>query len=370
MTEALIEQQQKYENFLLDDPENMSLLRDTIEICLMNGDFNKALHYNDALIAQNKPLGMRSLSSIQLAQGKVEEAYQTLLTLAASSAPLSVNLQLAFCCYLAGKFEEAYQYIAPLCEKGDADVLLLAAQISHQLDKIDRAFALLNTALELSPDHSDCIGLLALLEYDFGDEDTGIQLAAKALALDANNYDALVVHFSTSYSVQSGDMDIINAMIAEHPEDRRMWSIKGFRHLAVMEFPEAEEALKRCLEIFEDYYSAELSLIWVLLYQDKTSEALWYAQNVAQRNPGLAEPRGAVALCQVLLGERDNALDNYEASTHLNDPSLFTLLSDIFLTKAEHPELAKMKFDEVFGDELQTIGALWEQKLFATEVVH
>jgi len=249
-------------------------------------------------------------------------------------------------------------------------LLLHIIEYCMELRNFYKARDYLEILLQIEPKHSGALGLKAQLEYDYGDETIAETLASEALKLDPEDYNAQVVLLSLSEEVDHSVIEKIEHLMHVQADDARLWFLKGYQQLALFDAENAEYSLRKAIELFDEYYDAFSVLIWALLLQNKNQEAMNIAKKLRLLAPQSAEAMAAMALMHALLGEEKKAGSYLQKAIKLKEPGFMCVLAELVLLKKSNAELAKIKFEQLFGHSMRVFKALFEQMLFIDKTVH
>ncbi|HET6680776.1 MAG TPA: tetratricopeptide repeat protein [Gemmatimonadaceae bacterium] len=106
---------------------------------------------------------------------------------------------------------------------------------------------------------------------------------------------------------------------------------KGWSRLSLGDYPGAEEALRRALELSPDDAQAESLLGWAQMHQEKYDEALMAFQRVLMREPSNALARinvGYICLRKGIFGE---AIEHLSRAIRLDNDAKATLYAHYYL---------------------------------------
>lgn len=163
----------------------------------------------------------------------------------------------------------------------DADALHYAGILAHQQGRNDEAVALIQRSLAIAPDRADCFSNLGIVLKAQGQVDEAVAAYRRAIAIDP-----------------------------EHPNAHNNLGVllKAQGNVA-----DAEEAYRAAIRLNPGHIDAYHNLGILLAGQKRTREAVLCYCKVTTLSPKHQEARRLLALAHCTLGQRDKAVEIYEA---------------------------------------------------------
>jgi tetratricopeptide (TPR) repeat protein len=115
--------------------------------------------------------------------------------------------------------------------------------------------------------------------------------------------------------------EIFLALLRDDPHDDNAWYHLGLCHLGAENLPEAEDCLRRCLELNPRHIDALIELGEVEFAGNQPEQAMLTFSKATAQDPQNARAWVAVARIHEMLGMDEEAVANYERAMMLSDPA-------------------------------------------------
>jgi tetratricopeptide (TPR) repeat protein len=316
--------------FLSRDPGNASLACDLADGLIADGGLAEAGRVLASLPgpARGEPGVRFRVARVALMQGdyaQAEQDYRALLADGHDAA--AVRHDLAFSELCQRKAEDAYAGAQAACERfgGSAALEVLKARAALMLERYDVAQADIAKAVALEPGNADVLGVASLVYLDGGEMDRAGTSAAAALAIDADQHEALMVAGTLALWQQRADaaVDLFEQALRRHPNSGRVLSGLGQALMLRQELVRANEVLERAVIAMPDHIGTWHALAWAQLLQGNidAAEASYESAYALDRNFG--DTHGGLALIAALRGRPDDAEQHVKRALRL-DPNAVT----------------------------------------------
>lgn len=362
-------------SYIGTDPQNQALLADALQLAIEARDVEKGL----VLLAHIEKYGT---------QDPVVEAHAALLALQAGNYKQAVVFGEAA---LAGgidaqaiRFNTAYAQLycgnharvdellteAEGYDSCSPEYLVLKASALHHLARPEEAETLLRLAIVKAPQHTDALGLLALLLQEDNRSNEAQVLADKALAIAPTHLEALLARADSHFD--NNDLqaarNAFEIAVQQHPESGRAWSGLGHIAFSELDFQSAEKLLQEAINHMPDHIGTWHVLAWIYILQghpEKARKAL-LASYELDRNFG--DTHGGLAVVDVMQGKEAEARTGIRKALRLAPDGMAARYAELLLLeRAGDTDSARQLVETVLnqpaGDRDMLRKTLVEQKL-------
>jgi tetratricopeptide (TPR) repeat protein len=341
-------------SFLAQDQNNLALLVEISDMYLAINDLDSAQKYLEKASAVNRDACLAHQGLLFLNQGhfaKAIECFLEALNLVDTPA-LRYNLGLAY--FINGELDNAWDVLSPILEGAHyPEAELLMARILHRQDSLEESVSLVEHVLEHNSNDAEALGLIALLYFDLNEEELAMQSSIHALTLDPENYDARLVNILLRLISQEDNREEIEELLQINPRDSRLWFALGNTCMLQGNLESAQDALKKAIELYPDFYDCHVALAWCQLLNDQVQDAYETYQNAVELVEELADAWGGLALIHALTEDLTQAEQLISKANELNPDCFLTELAEsIYFThknpkKAQQHLLAALKNTEM-----------------------
>ena len=320
------------EGYLRQDPDNLALLGDVIDLLIESGQWPEAQRRAEhalRLAPADQPTAYK-LAVIKHYAGDAQAALQILLDLVrvgVNAAP--VRCELAKVQATLGDTPGCVATLTALRSEAlpadlSAEVNFMLVRALHRLGKLDEAISVAEQFLQLEPDSQTIQSALATLYLDaqrLGDAARLFERADKNGALDAEmlavggfiNLDASEIGAAKAHFEQS---------LKQSPQGGRSWLGLGLSHAAEGELQAAKQALAKATQAMPTHLGSWHALAWMhLLDQDLDAAQAAFDQALkVDRNFG--DTHGGLAILAAMRGHRADAEEHIRTAMKLDRSSM------------------------------------------------
>lgn len=336
--QALRSQLDRCYGFLKQDQSNPRLRAQVADLHLRLGEFDKARQILEEGIRQwPDDSGLQSrMASVAIAQNRPQEAVAILQGLQGAGADHpAVRYNLAYALVLLGRFADAGDLLVTILdchETPNAPVLL--ARALHHLGKIEEAIQQLRPYLASYADDSEALGLYALLNYDGGHSAVAKEAAEKAVKLDPDNDNALVILGSLALARQ--DSEQANAYFRRatqrRPDNGRAWSGRGLASMMAANLKRAVNDLEQAVQHMPNHVGSWHALAWCQIQLGDLTAARESFNKTMAIDDDFAETYGGLAVIAVLQNRLYEAQNLIGQALSIDPDSFAGLFAQTLLT--------------------------------------
>lgn len=301
----------RFEQLARIDPANEALLADAVDLALGLHALDVAGRFLESLVraSPHAPQTLFRQGRWALANGMHEEARGAFQTVRARVGPGSgIDSQLAAACAAMGDYEACADLLLPYAQGRSLPLgawsLLLGAL--HRAQRLDAGHALVFEQRDAFSSDSASLGAASLLCLDASDVELATTLAARALELDREQLEALVV--AGFGALNNGDgvraVTFFTEATRVRPAEPRAWSGLGFALLYTNERPAATGAFERSVALSPTHAGTWHGLAWSRLALNDLQGAQAAFESALECDRNFAETHGGLALVAHLRGER------------------------------------------------------------------
>lgn len=327
---VLEEKFEKLSNYLVQDPDNLSLIVDCCNVAIELGKHDVArklvssgLHKypdSESLLFQ--------LATLEMSEGKISEAIELLTKLVDQGHDYAqVRYNLAYALGLVGKMPEAIQMLVNIDELSAElpQTQFLLAKLRHHNGELAEAISLCDSYLQGNPEDADACGYYALLLTDNEEFEKAKSYIESALKLQDNQYEALIA----CGMVQLSEGDVHKAQenfskINHKPGQGRFSLGAGLCAMAEGKLDEAEVYLLQCVSSMNQHLGSWNALVWCQIAQGKLAQAETSINSALDINRNFGELHGTYAVINMLMQKYDEAEKNIRRAESLQ-PDSFAL---------------------------------------------
>ncbi len=225
---------------------------------------------------------------------------------------------------------------------------LLKAQILHHQQLIPHAISLLESFLSTHSLNDELHGVLSFLYFEHEDAANAHTFSEKALSLNAQNYNGLLVQTLLKALLHKANVDDINYLLSVNPEECRLWFILGTTQLQQMNIHAATEALLKATTYYPDFYDCWICLGLCYLLQNKIDLAKGAYQQAVKIEPNAADGLGGMALVHALNNQMDESVVALQYADSIDNTCFLAAIARIILANKTDPNEAVQQFNITF----------------------
>lgn len=316
---------QKLKHYLSEDPDNINLLHDVIDLSLATAatDETQALLARANALAPAHPRTLFQQALCSMSQHNFIEAEKALITLYQEYPDnQGVSYNLALCRVMQGNFHEAEPILSGLhLSQGrflQGDLLYL--RTLHHLGDTSRALLLAEQTVNAHPEDPDALGIYSLLLMDSNQVEAAVPFAEKAIELKPDNLEALSTlgaHALENFDTEDAKRHFETA-IKVQPQDGRSWMGCGLAALIDQDMELGEACLEKALHYMPSHLGTWNALAWVRIMKGNITSAEQAIDTAMERDRTFSENHGTLAVIQILQGKRDVARESIKRALKLD----------------------------------------------------
>jgi len=341
------------------DPANLALVCDLVDVYLQLGEAAQAEAVLTAAL-ERRP-GDQSLlfraSSLALAKADHPEALRILDGLAAQGLdgiPVRCNRALAL--LWLGRPREVVESLRPLESRSREypPLLLLLARAHMALQELDAAMSMAGAFLSLRPDDPEGEGLMALLLVDAGRYAEAVPHAAKSLAVNPGQLEALLAQGRIALERQDAAQAIRNLKPAleRYPTSGAAWSALAQAQLLRIDLPAAEQALEQALRYMPEHVGTWHLKAWCQIMRGDAAGAQKSYAAAYELDHNFGETHGGLAVTAAMQGQEAEARTAIKRALRLNPKGLSARYAEALLLEREgRADAARAVIDELLNRE-------------------
>ena len=321
----------RYQQFLKQDPLNIKLTIDLVELLCQTSRAQDAVdlindcpasvqeHTSITLKKCEAFLLLRDFSSAQtLLQQKIEVHHEL-------SQHMLAHHMLGLCFFYQERYFEAITSFENSVSHSEATPQnwKYLAYSHHHLNQLTDAIEYAYKWVEKMPD-ADSLGYLAVILFDLGDLKTADEYAQKAIKIDPEQSDAHVITGSIALStgqLQNATKDFQVAS-KRNPNNGRAWLGLGLIALAQHTPQDARILLERAKNLMPKHIGTSLALGWLKFKLGEVIQAQSEFTNALGLDRNFAESHGALACTHIMLDQPELAEQHITLAKKL-DPHNF-----------------------------------------------
>ncbi len=306
---------QRLLGYLKQDPGNVRLILDAVELGVRTGRGEEAQEWLDTAL-QAKPEEPSLLSAkgnLLLTLGKPRDAASVFEDLIRGAGPNSVlSFNLAHARLYEGRMQESLALLdsVPEAERGALPRFDLSyARVAYQLLRYDDALAAIDRFLTANAGDLEASGIKAMVLFDNNREEEAVAMAKALLRQSSEQWEAHLVLGSAALPAQDAAAAEIHftKVVGQVPDAGRAWSGLGFASLMRRDLNGARERFEKAVLYMTDHPGTWHGLAWtcILLGDRGRARAAIDRSMLVDRN--FADNHGTLAVLEFLQGRRTEA---------------------------------------------------------------
>jgi Flp pilus assembly protein TadD len=344
-------------DYLKADPSNNRLLGDALNLAIECGDQASSLQVIEHLEANpvSDPQLYARATYLLLRTGRYAQAAEYGdHAIAAGVEHPAVIFNTAFGHFYNDAYEAAsalLERLTPSPECSITALMLHVRALDHQ-ERNEEAEPLALRAVQLEPENPEAIGLLALQQFENGDNPSAIRSAQEALSRDPDQLDALIACASAHFEQGTTEASRKAWMhtVEVYPDCGRAWGGLGQIEFNDLNFDLALEHLQRAVRHMPDHIGTWHVLAWIHILRSESELARKALQQAYALDRNYSETHGALAACDVLDGKLEDARQGIRRAFRLNTDCRAACYAQMLLLSHEgKPEEGKKLFRDMLA---------------------
>lgn len=333
---AGLPQLQRYETYLASDPDNGSLLGSVVELCLAEGQPQRAENHVRAALARKDgdPYLRSMLGHTLLAQQQWEAATDLFGALLVQYPDGGLAYNFALGCLWLGRWQEGWQALEPYVETNGAQpaAATLALRLLHRLGELERAGALVQRFKDVLGQDAAFLGAASAVCLDDGDLEQAAALSEASLAY-GRTVEALVVAGSVALARTDVDaaVPLFQEALAAGGNEARAWAGLGMASMLRKDLQAAQIQLEKAVHHMPGHIGTWHLLAWARLYGRDLAGATSAFQTALDLDRNFGESHGGMAVVQALAGQRPAAEASIARALGLDSESLSARYAQMLL---------------------------------------
>jgi|GEM_PF-472555 len=322
--------------WLDQDPENSSLLTDTVDAAIAADAFGKATQLLADYSEKNElSPEMLNLSGIlALRQQDIQGAVSIFSKLIeAGNDDPATRFNLAWSHALLDEYEKCLALIDDVMARDLPQAAALKIHMMHSNGQFDEAIEEAKFLAEIHPNHPGLMAAISVLALDVEDTDMARLCAEKAGA----HPDAL----ATLGTLDLGENNLKSAQqkfqesLLLNDSNARAWVGQGLAKLSAGSSDAALGDLDKGAEIFGTHIGSWIASGWAYFIADDIEAARNRFQKAYDLDANFAESHGSLAVIDVIEGKFENARNRCELALRLDKQCFSAALAKVLLLQAE-----------------------------------
>ncbi len=332
MIDAASDRLSRLSGFLEQDPENPTLLADTVQAAL---DAN-ALSLADTLVSRLRLIRPDAFDGKYLAavaamrRNDFSSAAAILRPLVETDGNPNVRFNLAWCEAMLGNKPVARELLNESTINAIAAAAMLKTQILHEAGDFAAALDAGKAALEIFPDDSGLLAAVATLALDAEDP-----VLARACAMRAGDHPEALAAAGV-LDLQDGHPDIARVLfdrsLSIRTHNPRAWIGRGLTALLAQDVPDAARDIDRGAQQFGDHIGSWIAAGWAHYLAGDIGGARQRFERALAIDPNFAEAQGSLAVVALAEGNKETARRAMVIALRLDRDCFSAALAGILMT--------------------------------------
>lgn len=340
-----IDFEEKLNNFnayLADDPKNLNLLAEIIDLNMYLKNYREAKEkIKDGLaIEKDNPYFKLRLSTALIAEANFEDSVAITAELINNGfADPAIKFNHGYALALNGQYDEAKEFLLSLYRDQHQFQFLTATLIRtlHHLGEIDEAIEIAKSHLENHPEDDSVIGMLSLLYFDNDDFSNAQAAADNALKLAPNNVDALISAAGSYIGDEKIDeaSEVLNRALMLEPNNGRILAKIGLIDMLNQDLNAAEINMQKALKAMPEHIGSWHVLGWIQILQQKIINAEVTFNHALSLDRSFGESHGGLAVIEAIKGNWTKSDEYTKVAKKLDGAVMSTYYVAILKLQAE-----------------------------------
>lgn len=337
----------RYKSFLMQDPNNLNLALDLLQLLENSKQYESMLSCIDGLNAElqsNLAIQQKKVETL-LSQRNFIQAEKFLNCLFTETPSLRNDIALRHMSGLAHFFQENYDaakndflFVSSAAPAHTQNWKYLAYS-QHHLNQIKEAKQAAQQWVEQQP-CADSYGYLAVALFDHYEQDAAKEAALKALSFDEGHSDANAI--LGSLALKENDLQLAETAfklsITSNDNSGRAWLGLGLLEMIKLQLPQAKAHLERAHQLMPLHIGTLISLGWINFKTQEFNQAKAVFEKAVSLDHNFAESYGALACALVSLNKIDEAKANMLIADKLDKSNFSSAYARVLLLKNEGKE--------------------------------
>jgi tetratricopeptide (TPR) repeat protein len=337
--------------FLRQDENNLALLIKISDMYCELNEMDSAQRYLDHANTIDRKACLASQGLLYLNQNQLGAAKKSFEEALIYSDTPALRYNLGFTHYINADLDEALEVLSPILENEHyPEAELLIARILHRQDALEESISLVENLLEQNPNDAEALGFLSLLYFDMNEQDLAKEMSDKALALNADVYEAKLINILIRLMTQETSVEEIEELLQINPGDSRLWFALGNTYMTQGDLDTAEQTLQKAIDLYPEFYDCYIALAWCQLLNDHLNEAHETYQNAIEIVDTLADAWGGLALVYALSEDFSKTEQLISKANELNPECFLTEIAEIIYMNHTNPAQAKAHLVKALND--------------------
>jgi tetratricopeptide (TPR) repeat protein len=334
---TLLESKKRYLSFHETDPGNVKIIEQLAEICVLLGEKAEAerLYGNLLKVDSENPNYNFALSSLYISQAQYQKAEILLEQLLKNGHHAQgIYYNLAYVKLETHQYDEAIYLLENQLQLEELpESVALLARAYHHTNDLEKAIELGTLAVLNTPDDPYKIGSLALSYFDYGNYEKATYWAQKALSLDKNNHQAMIIVSAIAIEEQRFDeaQEHLEKTVEHYPNSGRGWFSLGLSCMAMQQLDLAIEYINKSLELMPRFLGGYNTLAWAYIAKqdlDAAEKSLHIANSI---DGNLGDTYGGLAVVYALKGQVEECKQNVLIARRLDKSSFPAAFAQVLL---------------------------------------
>lgn len=314
--------------YLASDPSNSDLALALGEELVLDGLAGEAIELLASHPSAAKPVVMHRISQWALSSGDYGQALHQLEALRGShETPVSIDHDHAFALMCLRRLDDARAAVHESVQRHGRHpaLVILQARLAMLSGAPAEAVSALQALEQQQPLDAQALGVRALALLDLNQDARAAESAARALELQGNQHEALLVLGSLALAETEAVQALaaFDAALNTHSGSGRALSGKGQAHMLLGELPVAEDTLLQATRAMPEHLGTWHALAWSQLLQGRADAARGSFEQANAVDRTFGDTHGGLALVHALQGRTGEAEDALKRALRL-DPNSST----------------------------------------------
>ncbi|MDA0910901.1 MAG: hypothetical protein O2809_05015 [Proteobacteria bacterium] len=353
MEKAIDNKITRYQDYLKQDPDNVSLLMELVTLYLKHNNLIQARQLLDKLAT----MALSFKETYQLAvwhiqMGEFLRAIELLVNLHAhDQSDRKISFTLSFAYFQIRQYRNALKVFndGALDDSSVLENIILKARILHALGELKDAVTLLAKNKEKGECDAEFCGFYALVYADLNQLSRASVWMKKALAVYPEQQEALLVENYMALYEQDAKKAYKQAeiLIGLNRRNARAWINLATAYLLLGDLMKAYKSCEQAVTLFPEFIGIWQLKAWCELMQGKLHKAKESFSKAYQLDRNFAESHGGLAIIAVLEDNAEVAKNHIVTAKKLNPHNISGNYAEALVLQTQDPMKAQQKIDEI-----------------------